>query len=107
MKSHHTDKNAMTFTKIRLNKLGWKYVEFKSKKGFPRDGIIDLVAFRLNRRDHDKLEVLLFQVKGGSARVKDEEIEKLEAAVKKVKIDFDWAEKPEKQVIFGWEPNHF
>lgn len=87
-----------------MNKLGWKYAEFKSKKGFPRTGIIDLVAFRLDKKDQDKLKVILFQVKGGSARIKEEEKKRLEEAVKKVEIAFNWTEKPEKSTRFDWEP---
>jgi len=104
LKAHKTDKNAMTFTKVRLNKLGWKYVEFKSKKGFPRDGIVDLVAFKIDKKDHDKLRMILFQIKGGAGKVKEEEKKRLEEAVKKVDVSFDWAEKPQSKVIFGWEP---
>jgi len=103
-KAHKTGKNAVTFTKVRLDKLGWRYVEFKSKKGYPRDGIIDLVAVKLDRTDHDKLKVILFQVKGGSARMKEEHKARLKEAVKKVEVACNWAEKPEKSVIFKWEP---
>jgi len=104
IKAHKTEKNALTFTKVRLNKLGWRYVDFRSRKGYPRTGIVDLVAFKLDKKDHDKLKVILFQVKGGSARIEDEEKRRLEEAVKKVQIAFNWAEKPEKSVIFDWEP---
>jgi len=103
-KSVTTGKNALTFTKVQLNKLGWKYAEFKSKRGYPRTGVIDLVAFRLDKKDQDKLKMILFQVKGGSARIKEEEKMRLEEAVKKVKIAINWVEKPEKSVRFDWEP---
>jgi hypothetical protein len=103
-KAHKTGKNAVTFTKVRLDKLGWRYVEFKSKKGYPRDGIIDLVAVKLDRTDHDKLKVILFQVKGGSARMTEKHKARLKEAVNKVEVAYNWAEKPEKSVIFKWEP---
>jgi len=106
-KAHKTGKNALTFTKVRLNELGWKYEEFKSKKGYPRTGVIDLVAFRLDKKDQDKLKVILFQVKGGSQnRIKEKEKMRLAEAVKKVEIAINWAEKPEKSVIFDWEPTN-
>lgn len=101
--AHKTEKNALTFTKYNFNKHGWKYVDFQSKKGFPRTGIIDLVAFKLDHTDSDKLKIMLFQVKGGSARITEEEITRLKKAVKKVDIDFNWSEKPEKSVRFGRE----
>jgi hypothetical protein len=102
-----TGKNAVTFTKVQLDKHGWKHVEFKSKRGYPRTGIIDLVAFRLDKKDPDKLKMILFQVKGGlQNRVKEEHITRLKEAVKKVEIAINWAEKPEKSVRFDWEPTY-
>lgn len=103
-KARRTEKNALTFTKYRLNKLGWRYIDFQSKKGYPRTGIIDLVAVKLDKRDPDKLKVILFQVKGGSARVGDKEKTRLKDAIKKVEISCNWAEKPQKSVKFAWDP---
>jgi len=95
-----TGKNAMTFTKYRLNEKNWRYVDFQSKKGFPRTGIIDLIAVKLDRKDPDKLKIMLLQVKGGSARIKEEEKIRLRNAVKKVQVTYNWAEKPDKSVEF-------
>jgi hypothetical protein len=103
-KAHRTEKNALTFTKYRLSKLGWRYRDFQSKRGYPRTGIIDLVAVKLDKKDPDELKVILFQVKGGSARIKKEEKTRLRKAVKKVKVECNWAEKPGKSVEFDWEP---
>ena len=103
-KAHRTEKEALKFTKVRLNKLGWRCIDFQSRKGYARPGIIDLVAMSLDKKDQDKLKVILFQVKGGSARISEKEKKKLEEAVKKVEIAFNWAEKPEKSVRFAWEP---
>lgn len=69
-KAHITEKNALIFTKYRLNQLGWRYVDFQSKRGYPRTGIIDLVAMKLDKKDPDKLEIILFQVKGGMQELK-------------------------------------
>lgn len=44
---------------------------------------------------------MLFQVKGGSARIGKEEKVRLENAVKKVEITCNWSEKPDKSVKFG------
>ena len=99
-KAHKTGKNAVTFTKVRLDKLGWRYVEFKSKKGYPRDGIIDLVAVKLDRTDHDKLKVTLFQVKGGSAQITEKHKAKLkEALMEKPLLWLKSRNKAEKEVI--------
>jgi hypothetical protein len=100
-KAHKTEKNALTFTKYQLNKKGWKYIDFQSKRGFPRTGIIDLIAVKLDRKDCDKLKITLFQVKGGSARISKEEQARLRNAIKKVKITYNWSEKPDKSVKFG------
>lgn len=100
-KAHITEKNALTFTKYKLNKEGWRYVDFQSKKGFPRTGIIDLIAVKLDGKDCDKLKIVLFQVKGGlHERVSKEEIARLKSAVKKVEITYSWSEKPDKTVNF-------
>jgi hypothetical protein len=107
IKADKTGKIAVRSTKRQLKRLGWKYVEFKSKLGNPRTGIIDLVAFRLDKKDPDKLKMILFQVKGGlQNRVKKEHITRLKEAVKKVEIAINWAEKPEKSVRFYWKPTY-
>jgi len=100
-KAHKTEKNALTFTKYRLNKNGWKYIDFQSRRGYPRTGIIDLICVKLDRKDCDKLKIMLFQVKGGSARIGKKEKTRLENAVKKVEITCNWSEKPDKSVKFG------
>lgn len=87
-----------------MNKLGWRYIDFQSKRGYPRTGIIDLVAVKLDRRDPDRLKVVLFQIKGGSARIEQREKARLISAVKKVEVYHNWAEKPGKSVEFAWEP---
>jgi len=103
-------KEAMTFTKVRLDKLGWKYAEFKSKRGYPRTGIVDLIAVKLDRKDPDTIKMILFQVKGGlHNRVPNEEKDRLKDAVKKVRVTFNCAEKHKEHVDFHWEPTdeHF
>jgi hypothetical protein len=103
-KAHKTEKNALLFTKYKLGQNGWKYHDFQSKKGYARDGITDLIAFKLDRKDHDKLKIILFQVKGGSSRLDEKEIVRLGKACKNVEVASNTAEKPEKSVKFGWEP---
>ena len=104
-KAHRTEKNAMTFTKYRLRRLGWRWLDFQSRRGFARTGIIDLVAVKLDRNDPDKLKVVLYQVKGGPGnRVKRNEKARLRQAIKKVEVDYNWVEKPGKSVEFWREP---
>lgn len=104
LKAHKTGKNALTFTKVRLNKLGWNYAEFKSKRGFPRDGIVDLIAFKIDKKDHDKVKIILFQIKGGSAEISVKEVARLRTAASKVELAINWAHKSDAKVVFEWEP---
>jgi len=60
---------------------GWKVAFFEGKTGAPRTGIIDAVAFRLQRSNADALEVRLIQLKGGSAGTIGREIARLKKAV--------------------------
>lgn len=103
-KAHEREKNALLFTKYKLSQLGWRCANFQSKKGYARTGIIDMVAIKLDRSDADKLKIMLLQVKGGSSKVKDDEKIRLEKAINKIEIAFNWAEKPAKTVLFDWQP---
>lgn len=60
---------------------GWRVAFFEGSTGAPRTGIIDAIAFRLNKRNADGLEVRLIQLKGGSAGVSGREIARLKKAV--------------------------
>jgi hypothetical protein len=53
---------------------------FEGPTGAPRTGIIDAVAFRLDRRNPDRLDVRLIQLKGGKAGVSGREIARLKQA---------------------------
>lgn len=102
-KAHKTSKGAKTFTKVKLNKKGYRYIDFDSKKGYEYKGIVDLVAIKRDSKNPDKLEIIFLQVKGGSARIKPYEISRLKKTVKNVEISWNTAEKPKKRVIFGKE----
>lgn len=104
-KVHRSEKNAVLFTKYNLRKLGWRSLDFQSKKGRARTGIVDLIAVKLDRKDADILKMILFQVKGGSARITEDEKKRLETSVKKVEVTFNWTEKPMKSITFGWKPS--
>ena len=99
-KSHATYINSKTFTKWNLSKKGFKSISFESKKGFEYKGIVDLVAIKRNNKKPDELEIILFQMKGGNARITEKEIDRLKKAVNKVKISWNVAEKKNKTVKF-------
>lgn len=98
--AHKTARNAKTFTKYFLGKLGYKCVSLDSKKGYEYIGVVDMVAIKRDVKDPDMLHITLFQIKGGSARVTMDEIRRLRKAVEKVKIYWNVAEKPDKKVQF-------
>jgi hypothetical protein len=54
---------------------------------------VDLVAVKRNNRRPDEIEILLVQVKGGTARVSRAELDRLERAARWVRADWDVAEK--------------
>ncbi|MGQ9691761.1 MAG: hypothetical protein ACUVQY_11025 [Thermoproteota archaeon] len=99
-KAHATYVNTKTFTKWNLSKKGFKSITFESKKGFEYKGIVDLVAVRRNNKKPDELEIVLFQMKGGNAKITEAEIERLKKALNKVKISWNIAEKKDKTVRF-------
>ena len=75
--------------KSYLEKRGWRVVFFEGKTGSPRTGIIDAFAYRLDRKDADRLDVKLIQLKGGKAGITGREIARLKKAVENAKIS--WA----------------
>lgn len=78
----------------------WKCLSLNSKSGYEYKGIVDVIAVKRDKKNPDKLHVLLLQVKGGSARVTVEEIRRLNKAVRDVAVEWNAAEKPEKKVRF-------
>jgi len=99
-KAHVTCKNAKTFTKYFLAKGGYKYMDLDSKKGYEYKGVVDLIAVKRDTNDPDVLTIVLFQVKGGSARVKEQELNRLRKAVSRIRIQWNVAVKPKKKVHF-------
>lgn len=105
-KAIKTGRNAKTFTKVALTKLNYKYLDFDTKKGNEYIGVVDLVAIKRHKNELgqlDDLEIILFQVKGGSKKVSDDEIERLKEAVKNVKITWNIAKKQGQKVLFDKE----
>lgn len=62
---------------------------FEGKTGSPHTGIIDAFAYRLDRKDADRLDVKLIQLKGGKAGITGREIARLKKAAENAKIS--WA----------------
>jgi len=65
---------------------GWRIAFFEGRTGAPRTGIIDAVAFSLERRNADALVVRLIQLKGGNAGVSGRELARLKKAVTEARI---------------------
>jgi hypothetical protein len=84
--SEAASKEALAFY---LGERGWKVVFFEGKTGAPRTGIIDAVAYRLDRENADQLDVKLIQLKGGNAGITSREIGRLKRATEGAKIS--WA----------------
>ncbi len=71
-----------------------------SRRGFEYIGVVDLVAVKRDKKDPDKLHVVLIQVKGGTANVTLDEIRRLRKAMDKVEVSWNVTETPEKHVRF-------
>ena len=71
-----------------------------TKKGYEYKGVVDLVAVKRDKKDPDILTIVLFQVKGGGARVTLNEIKRLRKAARRIKIQWNVAEKPKSAVEF-------
>src|SRR5438093_5211760 len=66
--------------RLYCHKHGWKLAVFEGASGASRTGIIDAIAFRLDRKNADLLDVRLIQLKGGKAGVSATEIARLKKA---------------------------
>lgn len=62
---------------------------FEGPTGSPRTGIVDAIVFRIDRKDADRLDIRLVQLKGGKAGVSGAEIARLKRAAKNAAVT--WA----------------
>ena len=99
-KAHQSGQHAKTFTKYFLAKKGYRCLDLDSRKGYEYKGVVDLLAVKRHKSDPDILHLLLIQVKGGSARVTEKEVRRLSNAARRLKVDWNVAEKPKKSVRF-------
>jgi len=96
-KAANTARWAVTMTKMRirqvLSKTRWQLVEFRGKGGGESVGIVDLLAVRKHHgkpiipgtKSGDALQIILIQVKGGSAAMPTpEDGRRLRAVAKRV-----------------------
>jgi len=98
--AHRTEKQAKTFAKKALREnAGYRSVSFESKKGREGTGIVDVVGVRRNSINRDTIDLILVQVKGGSARIKADDLKRLHEA--KVQVSYTVATKPGKSVVFN------
>ena len=93
-------RNAKTFAKYELTKRGYRHISFESRKGHEYKGIVDIVAIRRAKNNPDHLDVMLLQVKGGSARVTAPEIDRLRKAVSILQVSWNVVHKPKRTVQF-------
>ena len=96
-----TSLNAKQFTKYCLAKAGYRCLDLDTKRGYEYKGIVDLVAIKRDNKDPDSLRIILFQVKGGGARVKPPELIRLRNAASRIKVEWNYATKPGTTVLFG------
>lgn len=89
IKVHASEAASKEALKAYLEERGWKVVFFEGKTGAPRTGIIDAVAYRLDRKNADQLDVKLIQLKGGKSGITGREIGRLKQATEDAKVS--WA----------------
>lgn len=100
-KVDRSTKESFRHAKVALHNNDYRCLDFRNKNGRERaDGVVDLVAITKLGKDHNLLKILFFQVKGGSKKVKPEELQALRQVKKRAKIYWGTAEKPGKSVIF-------
>ena len=91
------------YQKYFLGKKGYKCLSLDSRRGYEYIGVVDLIAVKRDKKDADTLNVVLFQVKGGGARVSQQELARLKRSVRKLRVNWNVVEKPGKSVQV-WRP---
>jgi hypothetical protein len=85
-KAHEAEAANKRALKAGCEERGWRVACFEGKTGAPRTGIIDAVAFRLDRKNCDVLQIRLIQLKGGTAGVSGRKIARLKQAATDAKV---------------------
>ncbi len=87
-KAHIAEAASKDALQLYLKERGWRVAFFEGKTRAPRTGIIDAIAYRLGRRQPDRLDLRLIQLKGGNAGVTAREIARLKKAAADVKAQW-------------------
>ena len=77
---------ARRHSRCILKSRGGVWRSLRAKPAPLLTGIIDAVAFRLDRKNADVLDLRLVQLKGGSAGISGKELARLKTAVKAVTV---------------------
>ena len=85
---HASEAASKEAFKIDFEKRRWRVAFFEGKAGSPRTGIIDAIAFRIDRKNSDLLDLRLVQLKGGKAGVSGAEIARLKKAATAVRVNW-------------------
>lgn len=85
-KANETTKASKLALKLWATRNGWHYIFLDAKSGAPTTGIVDVMLVRAGRKDRDRLEIRLVQLKGGSGGLKAQEWQRLRAACQKVVV---------------------
>ena len=91
-KAHAAEAASKDAFKTQFEQHGWRVAFFEGPTGSPRTGIIDAVAFRLDRKNPDLLDLRLVQLKGGKAGTNAKEIGRLKKAVTTATVNWLIAE---------------
>ena len=75
-------------------------MDLDCRRGYDNKGVVDLLFVRRHKSDPNLLHIPLLEVKGGTARVNEKEIRRLSTAVRRLKVDWNGAEKPKRSVRF-------
>jgi hypothetical protein len=78
--------------KTHFEEHGWRVAFFEGATGSPRTGIVDAIAFRIDRHNADLLDFRLVQLKGGKAGVSGTEIARLKKAAADATVNWLIAE---------------
>ena len=85
-KARATEAASKEIVREVLEKEGYRIVYFEGSTGAPRTGIVDGLAFRITPGDADRIEIILLQLKAGSAGATGREVKRLNEALLKASV---------------------
>jgi hypothetical protein len=100
------EREAKTFTKKMLREKGdYRSVSFESVSGHEGTGVVDVVAVPRNKTNRNYIDIILLQLKGGEARLKEGGLRNLREAGRHLNVSYSVATKRGRSVRF--DPNPF